>query len=239
MSCLADRQNTARRARLLGVDPQQHVQAVAKNGLLQLKRLVGNLKVLAPERGVDRVARILHLHRHHFAVPGMSAVLCSTEHPAELGPLVVFRILHEGRDGVVNADESLSAFDETEQGRPQLRVVEQHTQRVVEADGVELLDVRRPEHLDVVVEDRLVGARHLAHLLDGVIPYRDGAGGTSARRLAIAHRQIGDEHPAWLFGLGRCRARNRRVNALPLLGLDLLRVKGSPAQRETRQTRVI
>ena len=53
---LADRQNTARRARLLGIDPQQHVQTVAENRLLQLKRLVGNLKILAPERSVDRVA---------------------------------------------------------------------------------------------------------------------------------------------------------------------------------------
>ena len=162
----------------------------------------------------------------------MSAVLCSTEHPAELGPLVVFRILHEGRDGVVNADESFSAFDEAEQRRPQLRIVEQHTHGVVEADGVELFDVRRPEHLDIVVEDGLIGARHLSHLLDGVVPYRDGAGGTSARRLAIPHRQIGDEHPAWLLGLGRCLARNRCVHACLLLGLDLLPLKGCAAQRD-------
>ena len=156
-------------AGLLGVDPQQHVQAVAENGLLKLKRLVGNLKVLAPERGVDRVAGILDLHRHHFAIPGMAAVLGPTKHPAELGPLVVLRILHEGRDGIVNADESFAALDKAEQRRPQLRIVEQHPERVVEADGVELFDVRRPEHLDVVAEDRLIGARHLAHLLDGVV----------------------------------------------------------------------
>ena len=230
MSCFADRQNPARRARLLGVDPQQHVQAVAKNRLLQLKRLVGNLKVLAPERGVDRVAWILHLHRHHFAVPGMSAVLGSTEHPAELGPLVVFRILHEGRDGIVNADESFSAFDKAEQRRPQLRVVEQHAERVVEADGVELLDVRRPEHLDVVVEDRLVGARHLAHLLDGVVPDRNGGSGTSTNGLAIPHRQIGDEHPAWLPGLGRRLARNGCVHSFLLIGLDLLRLEEGATQ---------
>jgi hypothetical protein len=88
----------------------------------------------------------------------------------------------------VNADESFSAFDKAEQRRPQLRVVEQHPERVVEADGVELLDVRRPEHLDVVVEDGFIGARHLSDLLDGVVPDRDGAGGTSANRLAIPHR---------------------------------------------------
>src|SRR6476646_7559065 len=79
---LPDRQNTTRRARLLGIDPQQHVQTVAENRLLQLKRLVDNLKVLAPKRGVDRIAWILHLQRHHFAVPGVAAVLGPTKHPA-------------------------------------------------------------------------------------------------------------------------------------------------------------
>ena len=215
----ADRQNPARRARLLGVDAQQHMQAVAKNRLLQLKRLVGNLKVLAPERGVDRVAWILHLHRHHFAVPGMSAVLGATDHPAELGPLIVLRILHEGRDRIVNADESFAAFDEAEQGRPQLRVVEQDPECVVEADGVELPEVRRPEHLDVVAEDRLVGARHFSHLLDGVITRRNGGGRASANGLAIAHRQVGHEHPARLPRRGRRLSRNGRVHAILLIGL--------------------
>ena len=112
---LADRQNPPRSARLSGVDARQDMQAVAKNRLLKLKRLVGDLKLLALERGVDRVGSILDPHRHYFAVPGMSAVLGATEHPAKLGPLVVLRMLHEGRDGIVNADEAFSAFDEGEE----------------------------------------------------------------------------------------------------------------------------
>ena len=208
------------------------MQAVAKNRLLKLKRLVGNLKVLAPERGVDRVAWILHPHRHHFAIPGMSAVLGPADHPAELGPLIVLGILHEGRDGIVNADESFSAFDKAEQGSPQLRVVEQDPERVVEADGVELLDVRRPEHLDIVAEDRLVGARHFSHLLDGVITRRNGAGRASPNGLAIPHRQVGHEHPAWLPGRSRRFSRNGCVHAILLIGLQLLPVQGCAAQHD-------
>jgi hypothetical protein len=98
---------------------------VAKNGFLKLKRLVGDLEVLAAERRVDWTTWILDLHRHHFAIPGMSTVLGSADHPAELRPLVVFRILHEGGDGIVNADEPFAAFDKRHQRRFQLRVIEQ------------------------------------------------------------------------------------------------------------------
>jgi hypothetical protein len=215
-----------------GVDPQQNVHAVAKRRLLKLKRLVGNLEVLAFERGVDRVVTILHRQRHELAVPGMSAVLGPAEHPAELGPLVVLRILHECRDRIVNADEPLSARDEVEQRRPQLRVVEQHPERVVEADGVEPRDVRRPEHLGVAREDRFIGTRQLTHLLDGVVGRRDGGGGASSNRLAIAHRQTGHEQTARLPGRGRCFARKRGVDPLLLIGLELLPIRGGAEEHE-------
>ena len=60
----------------------------------------------------------------------------------------------------------------------QFGIVEEHALRVVEADGVELLDLIGPEHFDVVAEDGFERAGVFAHLFDGVVA--GGNGGMAA-----------------------------------------------------------
>ena len=135
----------------------------------------------------------------------------------------------------MNADEALTAFDEAEQRGPQVRVVEQHPESVVEADRVELLDVGRPKHLDVVAEDCLIGACRSSRWLErGSFRTESCQRSFLALGLAIPHRQIGHEQTARLLGLGLCLARNRGVDACFLILLDLLPLKGGAAQHDDR-----
>src|ERR1019366_5876930 len=71
------RQNAppGRKPRLVHVDAEQHVQMIAQDRLLELECLVGNLEFIAVKHGIQRALRVLHLHRHGFPIPGMSAVL--------------------------------------------------------------------------------------------------------------------------------------------------------------------
>src|SRR5262249_13403044 len=81
----------------LHIDAQQHMQMVAQSGFLKLKSLIRDLERPALKCGVKGTGRVIDLHRHHFAVPGMSAIFGSADHLPERGPLIIFRILHKGR----------------------------------------------------------------------------------------------------------------------------------------------
>lgn len=120
----------------LRIDAEQHVQPIAMRRLLQLERLIRDLEVFAPERGVDRVITILYAHRRELAVPCMTAILRSTDHPAELGPLIVDGPLHERGDRIVNPDDSFATLDEVQQRRAQRRIVEQDSQGRLSRNGV-------------------------------------------------------------------------------------------------------
>ena len=57
----------------------------------------------------------------------------------------------------------------------------EHALRVVEADGVELFDLVRAEHFDVVAEDGLEGAGLFAHQFDGIVAGREWRSGRESR----------------------------------------------------------
>jgi hypothetical protein len=156
------------------------------------------------------------------------------DHPAEFGPLVVDRPLNERGDRVVNPHESLAAFDEVQQRLPQFGILEQNAQRVVEADRIELCECRRTEHLDVVAEHHLKGTAGLPHLFDRVVGDRNRRSGGPDKRLAIAHRQVGDQKAPRLARLGRCLPRNRFIYALPMLWQELLSLEWHRGQHRQR-----
>src|SRR5215471_162017 len=204
-----------RRRRLLHIYAQKHVHMIARVRLLHLVDFIGDLRALALEGSVDRALGIIHFVKETIrGRPWMPSVLCAAEHLAELRPLIVYGMLYERCDGCMEADETVPFRDEAHQRFLQLGIIEQYALRVVEANGIELADLIRAEHLDIVAEDDFVRTRAFAHLLDRIVAGRN-------RRMAADQTiadlgQVRDQHAAPLL---RFRRRLRWKGSLNLLFL--------------------
>src|SRR5215831_3128614 len=132
------------------------MQMVAQSGFLKLKSLIRDLEWVALECGIDGTRRVIDLDRHEFAIPRMSAIFGGADHLPECRPLIILLILDKSRYRIVNAGKSLSAGNEFEYRLFQLRILEQHSKRVVEAERIELFDLAGAKHLDIVAENSLV-----------------------------------------------------------------------------------
>ena len=89
----------------------------------------------------------------------MAAVFGAAEHAAEPGPLVIDRMLDEGGDGGVESHDALAAGDEILSDFFSSGSSKSTPWRVVEADGIELVDLAGAEHFHVVAEHRFVTRR--------------------------------------------------------------------------------
>jgi hypothetical protein len=138
------------------------------------------------------MAGFAHLQVDPFVrFPGMAAVFIAAHHLAELRKLVVHRILHEGGPGApVDAHDSVALEHVIEQRLPRRRIVEEHADRIVEADRVELPQYLGLEGGRVIAEKGLVGPCLHAHPVQGVV-------GIGDRRVALhggAVAEVGGDH---------------------------------------------
>ena len=108
--------------------------------------------------------------------------------------------------------------DEIEQ-TSQLGIREEDALRVVEDDGVELLEFIGAKHLHVVAEDGLEGAGLLAHQFDGIVAA--GNGGVAANHAVAVFRQVGDQQAAAFPGFGGGLFGDGSLNLLLLLRREL------------------
>ena len=106
---------------------------------------------------------------------------------------------------------------------------------IQKADGVELFDPVRSEHLDIVAEYRLVGAGTFAHLRDRVVGCRNRVVGTAVPRMAVAHHEVTHQHAARFPRFGRRFDWNGVVHFLLLLGRQRLALQQRAAGRETKR----
>ena len=115
---------------------------------------------------------------------------------------------------MVAADAAAFA-NEAEQPFPHGGIVVDHAADVVQVDGIEFLDARVLEQLQVVAEDRFEGAGVLADQLEQPVAVRD-------RAVPGVHLQVGHEQLARLARRDDGLARHRRLDRLPVFRAEAI-----------------
>ena len=147
---------------------------------------------------VDRVVGAFRLQRDGIIrSPRVATVLGCAEHFPEGRPVVIPGVLHEGSQGGMDTDDALAIRHVIQERLLPFRVFEEHTARVVEADGVELGQFRRSEAFEVVVEHSCVRTGRRPHHIDRQIGVGDGAVAAAAH-FAVTDIQGHDEQCTFL-----------------------------------------
>ena len=102
----------------------------------------------------------------------------------------------------MDADKSLALRDKCEQRLAQLRIVEQHAQCVQKTNRVELFDLVRAEHFDIVAEYGCIGSRAFPDLFKSIIGNGNRGERTPSDRAAIAHGKVAHQQTARPYRLG-------------------------------------
>jgi hypothetical protein len=130
------------------------MQPVARIGPADSKELAHMIESLSAEGPVERMVGRIELDGDPFVL-GQVGGAASPDHPAEFGPGLAGSLLEIGKGNgrAVDAQQAASAQHELDQVLPQHGIGEQVSDRVVQAHGVELIEVFASEDRRISRDD--------------------------------------------------------------------------------------